>query len=92
MEVDEVKARRAKSRRAEEDQMSKRLGLVPFLVTGKEEKRSATREVSEEGVASSAMGISTRKRGWRCFLSFRVGRGRGLLRGFWREDERQDLA
>lgn len=80
VEFDEEKARRAGPRRAGDGQKSKRLDFDPFLVVGKEEKRSKAREVREGVDVSSAMGISTRKRGWEFLLSLSLGRG--LLRGF----------
>lgn len=67
------------------------VGLEPFLVTGRSAKTSKASWVSESG-ESSITGISTRYLGWLSFLSFLVGRGIGLLRGFLRVVERESFA
>ena len=66
-------------------------GFEPFLVMGRLAKTSKASWVSELG-ESSMTGISTRYRGWLSFLSFLVGMGIGLLRGFFRVEERENFA
>lgn len=66
-------------------------GIEPFLVMGKSAKTSKASWVSELG-ESSTTGISTRNLGWVSFLSFLVGMGIGLLRGFLRVEERESFA